>query len=437
MNGFRAGIAVLALGLVQPAHDAGGKDAGPAFPLHVAEGGTYLQDSTGQPYLIHGDTAWSLIAQLKREDVELYLDDRRRRGFNALLVNLIEHQFASKAPANAYGELPFEMGRAFDNIAEEYFDHAAWVLQRAEEFGFVVFLTPAYLGAGGGGQGWYLEATQAGPAALERYGENIARRFASRENIVWVHGGDYSPPDKALVRAVVAGIDRVSLGALHTMHGTRETATADYWAGEQWPSFDTAYTYEDAHAVLLAQRGSGLERPIVMIEGLYEDEHGTGAETVRRQAFGALMAGAAGHFFGNNPIWHFDGPGLFPAPNDWRAALGSPSAESISHLRDIFAELPWWLMSPAERIAGLDIEGDAYLAATPDGSFAVGYFPNVFMSRVRARGLIGEVRWIDPSNGRHYEPLEWTVEEGATLAPPALANAAGQRDWLLVIRAGK
>ena len=94
-------------------------------------------------------------------------------------------------------------------------------------------------------------------------------------------------------------------------------------------------------------------------------------------------------------------------------------------------------MSPTGRIAGLDIEGDAYLAATPDGSFAVGYFPNVSISRVRARGLIGEVRWIDPSSGRRYEPVERTAEEGGTLTPPAPVNATGQRDWFLAIRAGR
>ena len=64
------------------------------FPLSVGPGERYLVDAAGRPFLIHGDTAWSLIAQLTREDVELYLDDRRARGFNTILVNLIESRFA-------------------------------------------------------------------------------------------------------------------------------------------------------------------------------------------------------------------------------------------------------------------------------------------------------------------------------------------------------
>ena len=76
----------------------------PAFPLAVRPGERYLDDAEGRPFLIHGDTAWSLIADLTREDVDLYLRDRRARGFNTLLVNLIESRFATNAPANAYGQ---------------------------------------------------------------------------------------------------------------------------------------------------------------------------------------------------------------------------------------------------------------------------------------------------------------------------------------------
>ena len=54
-----------------------------------------------------GNAAWSLIAQLTREEVDLYLDDRRARDFNTILVSLIEAKFATNAPANAYGEPPF------------------------------------------------------------------------------------------------------------------------------------------------------------------------------------------------------------------------------------------------------------------------------------------------------------------------------------------
>ena len=106
--------------------------AGAAFPLGVEPGRRYLEDAAGAPFLIHGDTAWSLIAHL-REEAEGYLDDRHARGFNTLLVSLIEHRFASHAPANAYGDQPFLAPGDYASPNEAYFAHADRVLRRAGE----------------------------------------------------------------------------------------------------------------------------------------------------------------------------------------------------------------------------------------------------------------------------------------------------------------
>ncbi len=72
------------------------------FPLRVSANRQHLEDSTGAPFLVVGDTAWSLVAQLNETDIERYLDDRAARGFNAIIVNLLEHKFASRAPANRW-----------------------------------------------------------------------------------------------------------------------------------------------------------------------------------------------------------------------------------------------------------------------------------------------------------------------------------------------
>ena len=60
---------------------------GPAatFPLHTEAGKHYLVDAQGKPFLIHGDTAWSLMVQLTDAEVDQYLDDRKAKGFNTIL----------------------------------------------------------------------------------------------------------------------------------------------------------------------------------------------------------------------------------------------------------------------------------------------------------------------------------------------------------------
>ena len=50
------------------------------------------------------------MVAVRRDDAQQadqYLDDRASRGFNTLLVNLIENRFASNPPRNAYGDAPF------------------------------------------------------------------------------------------------------------------------------------------------------------------------------------------------------------------------------------------------------------------------------------------------------------------------------------------
>ncbi len=49
------------------------------FPLSVQAGTRYLVDPRGAPFLIQGDSAWSLMAQLTVEDAEAYLENRRQK----------------------------------------------------------------------------------------------------------------------------------------------------------------------------------------------------------------------------------------------------------------------------------------------------------------------------------------------------------------------
>ena len=64
--------------------------------LKVSKNGRYLVDQRGNPFLVVGDSPWSLIVQLDEKDRETYLEDRQKRGFNSLIVNLLEHKFCTR-----------------------------------------------------------------------------------------------------------------------------------------------------------------------------------------------------------------------------------------------------------------------------------------------------------------------------------------------------
>ena len=446
---------------------AGRPSAAPAFPLAVRPGNRYLEDAGSRPFLIHGDAAWSLIADLTREDVDLYLNDRRARGFNTLLVNLIESRFATNAPANAYGQLPFR-GQPFEAVValvdflslahygtnaanlvvdytmpnDAYFAHADWVLRRAAEEGFLVLLTPSYVGWEGGSQGWYAAMVANGPERLRQYGEYLGRRYRDFSNILWAHAGDYDPPRKDLVRAIAEGIATFDPRALHTAHCAPETAAIEYWQGERWLDVNNVYTYGPVCVAASEQYARPERMPFFLIESAYENEHEATEQRLRAQAYQAVLSGAAGQVFGNNPIWHFDGPGLYPAPVTWQQALGSRGAQSMTHLRALLTSLPWWLLQPdLDHTLLTDGPGPedqrAVAARTADRSLAIAYLPDsreITVDLAQFAGPDVAARWYDPAEGRFFTvagaPFPATGRRGFS---PETNNSSGFYDWALVL----
>jgi hypothetical protein len=73
-----------------------------------------------------------------------------------------------------------------------------------------------------------------------------------------------------------------------------------------------------------------------------ENEHGLTTADLRGSAYRALLSGAAGHVFGNNPIWHFDSPGLYPAPVGRQEALGGTVRLRLEALAGPRAAAAWY-----------------------------------------------------------------------------------------------
>ena len=117
-----------------------------AFPVRVATNGRNLEEANGKPFLLQGDTAWSLMVQLSKEETEEYLENRRQKGFNAILVNLIEYFYADQPPENKNGAVPFTTPEDLSTPNDDYFAHADWVIQKAGEKGILVVLNPCYTG---------------------------------------------------------------------------------------------------------------------------------------------------------------------------------------------------------------------------------------------------------------------------------------------------
>jgi len=416
------------------------------FPLRVDASGRHLLDASGNPFLLHADTGWSLIADLSREDAEIYLEDRRQRGFNAIIVNLLERQYSSNAHlsySNFYLQAPFLSTDDYATPNESYFAHADYVIKLAASKGIMVMLAPSYLGYQGGPDGWYA-AMQANAARLRDYGRYLGQRLGGNPNIIWMHGGDFNPGQKPLVRDIALGIREFDTQSLHTAHCAPETSALEVWAGESWLHLNNIYTYNDIPGK--AQAAYAAAMPFFLLESRYENEPvpPTAAVQLRVQAYQALLSGAMGQAFGNHPIWHFDGPGVYPnpSPSNWEAWLNSAGAQQMAHVRALFFARSWQHLVPdfAHALLTGDLGGSGFdravAARADDGSFAFAYAPSARTLSVNMSLFPANVsaRWFDPAAGT-FAPIAGSPfpNSGSRNFPTPGNNAAGHSDWILVL----
>ncbi len=404
------------------------------FPLRVEAGKRHLVDAAGRPFLLHGESAWRLITTLTKPEADQYLEDRHERGVNAIMVKLIDHEVSPAGP-NALGDVPFTVTGDFATPNEAYFAHADYVIRKAAELGILVLLAPAYMGFEGQSQGWYVPMTLNGATKLRAYGRYIATRFQAHNNILWVNGGDFDPPERDLLRAVASGITDVDAKWLHTFHGGRGTSALGFLGtGEAWLSVNNVYTSSDDVVAKAFTEYNRSTMPFFLIEAFYENERGSTAATVRQQAYQALLSGAAGQLMGNNPMWLFG--------DGWQGALDSPGARSLSRLRALIAPLPWHTLVPDQSnvvlTAGIESGSRRAVAAqTANRSLVLVYTPSARALTVNLGQLAGpnvRARWHDPVSGA-FSAVAGSpfVASGMHVFTPAMTNAGGDSDWILVL----
>jgi hypothetical protein len=400
------------------------------FPLKISPNHRYLVDQKDQPFLIHGDTAWSILTSITEEEAENYLANRAAKGFNAIIVNLIEHKF--NGPLTRTRLHPFTDPRDLGTPNEAYFEYADRILRRAGEYGMVVFLAPMYLGYRhpADDDGWFQEARLSGMNGCYRYGQFLGKRYAGFKNIIWMIGGDRNPDGvQDEVSSLVVGIKQGDPDALFTAHPHPESITPEQYGSGGWLDINTTYTYHIVHSELLFDYNYKPTRPSVMIESSYEGEHNCPPVQIRRQAYWSPLCGACGQFLGNNPIWLFN-PG-------WKEAMDLPGSRDMVHLKAFFTSRPWWNLVPDQKHQVLtggvgEYRGLDYTAAalTADGNTLMAYTPSSRTLTVDLAKLNGSrvtAWWFDPRTGEACSAGEYATTGAQDFTPPA----AG--DWALVI----
>lgn len=423
-----------------------GTAASYAYPLKLGPTSRYLVDQNNKPYLLVGDAGWSLFVSSTNADAELYLDNRKQKGFNAILVELIENYFASNAPRNIYGEPPFT-GRTFTTPNEAYFSRVDAIMSSAAAKGLVVVLAPLYLGfecgvpgaTNGGIEGWCTEIMAASDADLRSWGTYVGNRYKNYDNIIWDIGGDADPsPVRSKVQAMVDAILAVDTRHPFLSHNAPDQMGVEAWPGASWLTVNTVYTYRTAfYQDLLAAYAVVPIKPYILFESVYENEQAIAQQALRAQSYWAVLSGGFGHIFGNCPVWGFGEVRSFCNFLIWRDRLDSQGAVNMRHFQALFHSRRWHLLVPDLTIvtAGTGSWGSpdyVLAAAASDGSSIIAYLPTARPITVNAASLIGPTMkawWYNPANGT-------AVQAGSSSYPtstPQSFTPPGGGDWVLVL----
>jgi Protein of unknown function (DUF4038)/Putative collagen-binding domain of a collagenase len=439
-----------------------------AFPLKLSKNARYLVDQRDRPFRIQGDSAQSLITNLTYAEADAYLTDRRSKGFNAVNINLLERKFAINAPQNRRGDPPFTARDNFATPQEAYFAFADSIIDLAASKGMLVSLAAMYLGYGGGGEGWWSALINAANTqdVCYRFGLYLGKRYKNRANILWVIGGDFTPPPGS------EGEKR-----LHKfMEGIKAAGAPQLWAGD-WnaPCISTdvrAFTSDmDVNAVYTYGIGGhdGLTygeshaayshspaRPAYLKETGYEGERWLPGDStsVRMYEYWAVLGGAtAGAFFGHRDIWEFAtsswSSGLAPNPRPWQTVLNSTGTFDMMHLGQLLDSTAWYKLVPSG-MAGMKklvtAGGGTFgtpdyvtAAAAADGSLLLAYLPPGASStgiaiNMEALAAPARARWFDPTSGIYVDIERGSLPNSGsrTFRIPG-NNSAGARDWVLVL----
>ncbi len=423
---------VLALATTQP-----GKQSRQLMTLDPT--GKYLvNQSTGKPAFMTGDSPQTIFVQVSDADAEAYLKDRASRKFNALWVYPVDKTDQANAPKNFYGQTPFD-GRDFTNEDPAYWAHVDHVMHRIEAYGMVAVMDPGFVGVKSS-SGYYDSYLSSSDDVMRAYGVWIGKRYKNYPNIIWSLGGDACPSTSGLYRKLndlAHGIRSADPHHLLTLEACRQLSTMDAWTQSTPMNLNWVYgSYASMQAHCAGDYSRSGALPAFAGEDFYEGEHSMTALMVREETYWEVLSGCTlGRLFGNNAIWTMGGP-LDTMGQTWQSQIASAGSVTEQWQGALMRSREFWKLVPDSSnalLAGGIGSGTSIsvAACTSDGQTCIVYDPtgNSRAPQIAMSHFSGAIHgwWFNPSSGVTTDLGGFTNNGTRAFRPP------DGNDWVLVL----
>jgi hypothetical protein len=442
------------------------------YPLKASRNGHYLVDQDNVPMLMIGDAPQDAFALLSESQWNTYLADRQSHGVNALWVDALCGQYLSIKGNGTVG--CNDSMRTYDGIApfrtgndqtsydvstpnDAYWSRVKNYIDTAGRYGMTILLNVWDTA------GLKQLMQSSGDMKMYNFGVFLGNRYKAVPNIIWMVGNDFgtwntNATHNNLMKNLMAGIASVDKVHLMTTQLDGTSQSLDDQLLAPYTSLNGVYDYYCAYGETYSAYQSG-KMPAFFEEGYYEDGtlQNDGAamgntvtpKMLRTQEWWTLLAGGAGHIYGNMNIWTF--------PRDWTDKLNSPGMVQLGHLASFMRGIPWYNLVPdqahAVATAGYGVPDmgtsnsscivtnnyvtTAYFA---DGTGAVSYAPFSTILTVAMNKFKRPVnaKWFDPTTGTYSDvPGSPFVNSGTRRFVTPNKNGAGDPDWVLLVQETK
>jgi hypothetical protein len=421
-------------------------------PLVVSKSRTHLAHADGTPFFWLGDTVWNGPLLASRDDWETFLADRVAKRFSVIQFNMPAPW--RTAHADERGQRAYS-GRERIEMHPQFFQRMDERVEAINRHGLVAAIVLL----------WTLGQRDVSPGQLpDDRCVKLARYMVARyqgHHVCWILAGDENYSGERGQRwarigrqVFPADLPRAPV-TLHPqgMQWHLEPLRAEPWLdflGYQSGHGDDARTLAWIHSGPVSQTWKNEPiKPTLNLEPPYEAHLAYQSRqphsdySVRRACYWSLMnTPVAGLTYGGHGIWSWQTTEGVPQDHQrsglaqaWHKAKDLPASGQMRHLVDLMTSLAWTELRPAQELVAKQPGADdparfISAAATPDGRQAVLYLPvggSVTLDLAKlARGAVGE--WFDPRSGRR---------QAANLDEGGVYQAPDERDWVLVVAAGK